>query len=459
MKAVNLIISASWVCPVDAEDKVYADHSVVIHAGEILEILPREKALAEYQPEQHYDLPGQVILPGLVNAHAHSPMVLLRGLGDDKQLMDWLKQNIWPAEKSLVNPAFVRDGTELAMAEMLLSGTTCFAEHYFFPEVTVEVCSKVGMRVNVGLWSGEVETPWAKDVHACMQRGLSVFERYKDEDAKITFSLAPHSPYMIQDDGILRTIAALSHQHSLPVHMHVCEPQEEEKLSMQRHGKRSLQRLADVGLLNEYLIAVHMTQAHQDDLDLFIDSGASMVHCPASNLKLASGFAAVQKLQQAGVNLAIGTDGAASNNSIDMFQELRLAALLAKGVSGDPTALNARRALRMATLGSAKALHLDHCVGSLEPGKQADIIAVDLSDISMQPAHDPYVQLVYAMASAQVSHVWVAGRPLVLQRKLQTLDMDVLRKKAARWSHLTLAHADHFKKADSSDSSTDFRGQ
>jgi 5-methylthioadenosine/S-adenosylhomocysteine deaminase len=358
-------------------------------------------------------------------------MSLFRGLADDLPLMDWLNQHIWPAEAKWVSPDFLRDGTELAIAEMLKSGTTCFSDMYFFPDVTARVCMDAGMRACVGLIMIDFPSAWAQNADEYLHKGLKLHDELRNSDL-ITTAFAPHAPYTVSD-GPFEKIRMYADELDIPVHMHVHETAHEVEASMAQRGMRPLARLANLGLLGPRLIAVHMTQLLPAEIESLAQANISVVHCPESNLKLASGFCPVYGLLKAKVNVALGTDGAASNNNLDMLEEMRIAALLGKGVSGEATAIPAHTALRMATLNGAKALGIEAQTGSLVAGKAADITAIDLSAISSQPVYDPISQIVYTATRDQVSDVWVNGKHLLASHHLATLDEAALREKAVEW--------------------------
>ncbi|MFP5344315.1 MAG: TRZ/ATZ family hydrolase, partial [Gammaproteobacteria bacterium] len=419
MQQIDLIIHARWVIPVEPTG-VLEHHCVAVHEGRIAAVLPSADASMRYRAAETLRLPEHALIPGLINAHTHAAMSLLRGLADDLPLMEWLNRHIWPAENAWVSPEFVHDGAELAIAEMLRGGVTCFNDMYFFPDVTARVAARCGMRANVGLIVLDFPSAWAGNADEYLHKGVTLHDALRDEPL-ITTCFAPHAPYTVSD-APLRTIATYAEELNLQIHMHVHETADEVRQSLERHGVRPLQRLQQLGLLSPSLTAVHMTQLTAEEITQVAQSGAHVLHCPESNLKLASGFCPVDKLIQAGVNVAIGTDGAASNNDLDMWSEMRAAALLAKGVSGDATSVPAAEALRMATINGARALGLENKTGSLQPGKAADMTAVHLGAIETQPLYDPVSQLVYAAGRHQVTDVWVAGRRLLHERTLTTLD-------------------------------------
>ncbi|MGI8738157.1 MAG: TRZ/ATZ family hydrolase [Gammaproteobacteria bacterium] len=431
MQTIDSLINARWVVPVE-QDTVLEHHAVAVDQGRIVDILPTSDADHRYQARYTHRFDGHALIPGLINTHTHAAMSLFRGLADDLPLMIWLKEHIWPAESRWVNEAFVYDGTTLAAAEMLRGGVTCFNDMYFFPEVAARAAVTVGMRACVGLIVIDFPTVYAVNADEYISRALAVHDEYKG-DALITTAFAPHAPYTVSDNA-LRRVRTFADELDIPVHMHVHETADEIGQSIASHGGRPLQRLAGLGLVSPSLLAVHMTQLTDADIEQVAGGGAHVLHCPESNMKLASGFCPVHQLLKAGVNIALGTDGAASNNDLDMFAEMRTAALLAKAVAGDATALPAAAALRMATLNGAIALGLGDQTGSLITGKCADIVAVELDGIEATPLYDPVSQLVYATGRDQVTDVWVAGQQVLEGRRLSNLDEAEVRAKARAWS-------------------------
>ncbi|MDO9371080.1 MAG: TRZ/ATZ family hydrolase [Gammaproteobacteria bacterium] len=429
---IDLLIHARWIIPVEPEGVVHSGHCLAVHEGRILDLLPATEANTRYSAATTLHLDEHALIPGLINAHTHAAMSLLRGLADDMPLMEWLNQHIWPAEAAWVNPQFVQDGTQLAIAEMLRGGTTCFNDMYFFPDHTARVAAASGMRASIGLILIDFPTAWAANADEYLHKGLEVHDAWKDHPL-ITTTLAPHAPYSVSD-APLEKIVMYADVIDRQIHMHVHETRDEIEQGLAKYHMRPLARLHKLGLLSPRLQAVHMTQLTDDEIALVAASGAHVVHCPESNLKLASGFCPLDKLIKAGINVALGTDGAASNNDLDMFSEMRTAALLAKGVSGDATSMPAAAALRMATLNGARALGLGDLTGSLLPGKAADITAVHLGDLETQPLYDPVSQLVYAIGRDKVTDVWVAGQHVLKQRKLTTLDESELVAKARAWA-------------------------
>jgi 5-methylthioadenosine/S-adenosylhomocysteine deaminase len=403
----SLIIESRWVLPIMPNNTVLEHHAVVINAETIVDICPITEAHSQYQASEVIKLNHHVLMPGLVNLHTHAAMNLMRGLGDGVELQPWLQNHIWPAENKLISPEFVYDGAVLAAAEMLSGGVTTFNDMYFFPAAAAEASIKMGLRANLGLVVIEFPTQYASDANAYIKKGLDVRDYYRDQSL-VSFSFAPHAPYTVSDDTFQR-IATLANQVNIGVHTHLHETREELSQSYEMYGLRPLARLANLDLLGPNITFAHCVYMDDVEMRLLAAHGCSIAHCPSSNLKLASGIAPISQYIQYNINVGLGTDGAASNNRLDIFTEMRLAALLAKGQSGDATAVPAYTAIEMATINGAKALGLEDKIGSIEIGKQADLTAVSFSDIEMQPCFDPVSHLVYVAGREQVSHVWVDG--------------------------------------------------
>ncbi|MGQ0441863.1 MAG: TRZ/ATZ family hydrolase [Methylophilaceae bacterium] len=405
-KQADLIIEARWVLPV-VPNCLLENHAVVIQAGEIMAVCPIKEVSQHYQAIETVVLSEHVLMPGFINLHTHAAMNLMRGLADDLPLMPWLQQHIWPAEQKLVSTSFVHDGTLLACAEMLSGGITTFNDMYFFPESAATASLKIGMRANLGLVVLECPTGYANDADSYIQQGMDARDQWREETL-ISFSFAPHAPYTISDSTFQR-IATLAEQVNIGVHTHMHETQNEIQESERTHGLRPLARLHNLGLLGPGLTLAHCVHLNEAEIKLLVECGCSIAHCPSSNLKLASGIAPIHAYTNQGINIGLGTDGAASNNRLDMFSEMRLAALLAKGQSSDATAISAHKALEMATINGAKALNLEEQIGSIEVGKLADLAAINMSAIALQPCFDPVSHLVYVAGREHVSHVWVNG--------------------------------------------------
>jgi len=431
MKApADLLLLPQWVVPVESGGPL-SDHAVVVQDGRILDVLPADAAQARYDAVQTLPLPGRALIPGLVNLHGHAAMSLFRGYADDLPLMAWLNDRIWPAEKKHVSEAFVRDGTLLAAAEMLAGGITTCNDMYFFPKAAGEAFLQAGMRATLGMIVLEFPSAYASDADDYLAKGLALRDELKDEPL-LAFAFAPHAPYTVSDATFGR-INTLTEQLGLPIHTHIHETDDEIRDSLKQYGVRPLERLARLGLLGPNFIGVHAVHVNEAEVGLLAQHGCHLAHCPTSNLKLASGIAPVDRFIRAGINLGFGTDGAASNNRLDLFGEMRLAALLAKGASGDPAVLPAAAALRAATLDAARALNLDSQIGSIVPGKRADLVAVDLHALSGQPVFDPVSHLVYVAGREHVTHVWVDGKLKLNDRRLVNLDIDDLTARAAYW--------------------------
>lgn len=430
-EACDLLIEAGHVVPVQPHGVVLADFAVAVRDGAIVAVLPIADARARFIAAQTVSRPDGVLIPGLVNAHVHNPMTLLRGVADDLPLMQWLQGHIWPIEAAVVAPDFIADGVTLAIAEMLRGGTTCCNENYFFPDVQAATYRKHGFRARVGLPIIDFPTAWARTSDEYFDRAGEVHDQWRN-DPLVATAFAPHAPYTVSDANFER-IRMLADQLDVPVHCHVHETAHEVSEARKTLGQSQIARLDRLGLVNDRLIAVHMTQLTDAEIALCAERGVSVAHCPESNLKLASGFCPVAKLAAAGVNLAIGTDGAASNNDLDMFGEMRTAALLAKAVGEDASAFDAFSALRAATLGGAKALGFEETIGSIEAGKQADLVCVDLGALETQPLHHVVSQLVYACGRHQVSDVWIAGQRKLEARLLVDMDVDAIVANARQW--------------------------
>ena len=433
--SVDTLIHARWVIPVEPHGQVLEHHSVAIRRGRITQLLPSDQARAQLGATLHADhvveLPDHALIPGLVNAHTHAAMSLLRGIADDLPLMTWLKDHIWPAEQRWVSDRFVEDGSLLATAEMLRGGTTCFNDMYFFPGQTARAAERVGIRAVVGLIVIDFPTVWAADAEAYLHKGLEVHDELRHHPL-ITTAFAPHAPYSVSDAPFER-VRVLAEELDLPVHIHVHETADEVGQSLHAHGVRPIERLAGLGLLSPRLVGVHMTQLMPAEITAYATAGAHVVHCPESNMKLASGFCPVAELLDAGINVALGTDGASSNNDLDMFGEMRSAALLGKAVAGDAAALPAETVLRMATLNGARALGLDQEIGSIEPGKAADLTAVHMGALEALPVYHPISHLIYATGRHQVSDVWVAGRRVLRGGELVGVDIKAIADNAREW--------------------------
>jgi 5-methylthioadenosine/S-adenosylhomocysteine deaminase len=436
MQRIDALIRPRWTIRVEPRVVVEEDLALAIDGGRIVAVLPAAEAEQRFAPAARHDRPHHVLMPGLVNAHVHAAMSLFRGLADDLPLERWLKERVWPSEERWIGPELVADGTRLAIAEMLAGGITCFSDMYYYPDVAGEVAAASGMRAVLGMIALEVPTAWASNAEDYIRKGLEVHDRFKGE-ALITTAFAPHAPYSVADATLVR-IRQLADELEVPIHTHLHETAAEIATALAATGRRPLARLHTLGLVTPALIGVHATQLERAEIELLATAGASVVHCPRSNLKLASGACPVAELLRAGVNVALGTDGAASNNRLDLWAELQTAALLGKHAASDATAVPAAAALAMATINGARALNLGDEIGSLVAGKAADVICVSLSGIEHQPVLDPLSQLVYAASRHDVSDVWVAGEHLVADRALVRLDTASIGAAAERWGRRLL---------------------
>ena len=428
---IDILIHAKWIIPVEPEDTVYENYALAVKNDKIVALLSSKDAKRKFKAKEELTLENHALIPGLINAHTHAAMTLFRGLANDLPLMDWLNNHIWPSEKKWISPVFVKDGTKLAIAEMIRSGTTCFNDMYFFSDNTAEVCVNIGMRAVIGLIVIDIPTSWASTSDEYITKGEYIHDTFK-HNPLISTAFAPHAPYTVSDDSLKR-IAVLAEELDVPIHMHIHETNDEIEQSIKQYGKRPLSRLSNLGLLSSRLIAVHMTQLEKNEIDELKRTRVSVAHCPESNLKLASGLCPIGELQKNNINVCIGTDGAASNNDLDMIGEMHTAALLAKGVSNDCICSDSHTTLRMATLNGAKALGLNKLIGSLKKGKQADVVAIDLNQIETIPLYEPLSQIIYAADRRQISDVWIAGKRLLENRELTTLKYEELLENSKLW--------------------------
>lgn len=432
LKTVDTIISPEWIIPIIPANKTLSAHSVVIDGGLIIDIISTDEVAKKYKATNHLKLDNHVLMPGLINTHTHSPMSLLRGMADDIPLMQWLNEYIWPMEKRWLSEDFIVDGTELALAEMIKSGTTCFNEHYFFMNQIAKTTDQAGMRATIGGMVIDLETNFANHFDQYIEKAIA-FNKTCKQYSTINFSLAPHSPYAL-DDEQLTVIHKLSLELDCSVHIHLHETTDEIDQSIKKYAMRPIERLGKIGMLSSKLLAAHSIHLTSDEIQVLSETQTNVVTCTECNLKLASGFCPVSKLTAAGVNVAIGTDGPCSNNDLDMFSELQTLTLINKALSKDLTTLPAHELLRMATINGAKALGLDKIIGSIEKGKQADLIAIDLDYPATQPTYNPASQLIYAASRDQVNYVWCNGRLLLDKKQLTTLDESLILSKTRQWS-------------------------
>jgi 5-methylthioadenosine/S-adenosylhomocysteine deaminase len=440
MQQCDTIILPGWVIPVEPHSVVLPDHAVAISDGKIVDVLPASEIKHRFRPGLVVQRPEHVLIPGLVNAHTHAAMTLFRGYADDLPLERWLRERIWPAENRWLSAEMVRDGTRHAIAEMLLGGTTCFSDQYFFPEIVAESAVELHVRAVVGTPVIDFPTPWAANASECLARGAElVHDRYA-EHALISSCFAPHSVETVSDEAFAE-LRVMADQLDTRIQIHLHESQAEIDRSVAATGMRPMERLAGLGLISSSLLVVHGVHLSTAEISELATARASIAHCPRSNLKLADGIAPIARYLVAGINVAIGTDGAASNNALDMVDEMKTAALLAKAVQQDASAIPAATALRMATLGGATALGLADSIGTIERGKWADLTCIDLRHFRSRPLYDPISQLVYAATSLQVGDTWVAGRHVVENGMLTQVDGAEILSRTSEWQERIAAHA------------------
>lgn len=430
--AADLRINPRWIIPVQPAGAVLEDHAVLIQGDRIAAVVSNQEANERYRAKETINLPDHVVLPGLINMHGHAAMALFRGMADDLPLMTWLSDHIWPAEGRFVDAAFIATGTQLAMAEMLRTGTTTFSDMYFFPEIAAQVAHDAGMRAQICFPLLDFPTIWGSGPDEYFDKGRAIIEQWRD-DSRIMPAIGPHAPYTVSN-GPLKTARTLADETGARIQIHLHETAFEVTEALRQDNQRPVQRMADLGLLGPDTQCVHMTQIDDSDIRALTSSGAHIVHCPESNLKLASGLCPVQQLTDAGINVTLGTDGAASNNDHDMFGEMNTAAMVGKVVAGDAAAVSAHQTIAMATLNGARALGRKDELGSLEAGKLADLIAVDLGDPFLQPVYDPASHLVYSNHGRQVTHSWIGGIPQVQNGQLTRIDVPDLMLRAREWS-------------------------
>ena len=429
-REVDLVIHARYVVPVEPAGMLEW-HALLVEGGRIVAVLPSSAVAQAWAPREVVDLRTHVLMPGLVNAHAHSAMSLLRGVADDQPLKSWLEQHIWPREGRHVSPEFVRDGTLVACAEMLAGGITCCNDMYFYPDAAARAYEETGMRAMLGLPVLDFPTAYAPDADGYLRAGLAARDAHK-HSPRLAFSLAPHAPYTVGDASFAKVVT-YAQELDLPIQTHLQETAHERDDALRDTGATPLARLDRLGVTGPSFVAIHAVHPGPGDVELLARQACHVVHCPASNMKLASGIAPVAAYVDAGINVALGTDGAASNNRIDLFGEMRLASLLAKVASGDAAALPAAAVVRMATLGGARAIGLEARIGSLAPGKDADVIAIDLAQPALAPCYDPVSHLVHAVGRENVTDVWIEGERLVADRRMTRLDPAAVTARAAAW--------------------------
>jgi 5-methylthioadenosine/S-adenosylhomocysteine deaminase len=430
LRTVDLVVSNGTVVTVDAARRVIADGAVAIDQGRLVGVDGRAAIEGRFRGRETLDAGGGLVLPGLVNTHGHAPMVLFRGVADDLRLMDWLQKYIFPAEKSNVTAEFVKAGTRLAALEMIRSGTTTFADMYYFEDQVAEACDEAGMRCVAGETLIDFPAPDNKTIPEAVAYAERFLKRWAGHP-RVTAAVAPHSTYLAGPET-LKAAKALADRYQAPLLIHLSESSVEQAQVQERYGKTPTEHLRDLGFLRRGVLGAHGVYLSASDRRLLEQVGVGISHCPQSNMKLASGAAPVREMLAEGLRLGLGTDGAASNNDLDMFEEMATAAFLAKHASGDPTVAPASAVLEMATLGGARALGLEDRLGSLEEGKRADLIVIGMAEPRMHPLYDAASHLVYAAKGADVRHVVVEGRVILKDRRVLTLDEAAVVQEADR---------------------------
>jgi 5-methylthioadenosine/S-adenosylhomocysteine deaminase len=430
-KPVDLIVSGGTIVTMDAARRVIDDGAVAVLSGKIVAVGKRADISRRYTARETIDATGRVVMPGLINGHTHAPMTLFRGLADDLDLNEWLTKYIFPAEAKNVNEEFVRAGTRLGLAEMIRGGTTTYCDMYYFESAIAEETARAGMRGVLG--ETVIDFPVADN--KTWEQAMAYTERFVAKwkgNKLVTPAIAPHAPYTVSEDH-LKQVRDFSQRTGAPVVIHVAETRKEVEDITRDHGASPVDYLARIGLLSDKTIAAHVVHATDEEIGVLKRLNVGVVHNPQSNMKLASGVAPVPQYLRADVALGLGTDGAASNNDLSMWEEMDTAAKLHKVATGDPKVVTALEALEMATIRGARALHLEREIGSLEEGKRADLIVVDLDDLNQVPLYNIYSQLVYATKAADVRTVVVEGRVLMRDRKLLTLDEESIKRDARQW--------------------------
>ncbi|MDC0127282.1 TRZ/ATZ family hydrolase [Methylophilaceae bacterium] len=430
-KNVSAIISASWIFTSGPEDQLLSDYAVVIENDKIIDLVSQKKVFDEYEANNNYQLNNHILIPGLINAHTHSAMSLFKGFADDLPLQDWLNNHIWPAEKEFVNSSFVKDGSILALSEMIKSGVTTFNDMYFFPDATAEAAKELEVRGNIGLVVLDFPTNYATDPEDYLVKGFEFRDKWRNEEL-ITTSIAPHAPYSVSDEAF-SLINTYSEELGINIHTHLHETQWEIEDSIDKYGITPIQRLNNLGIIGPSLVAAHCVHLNDQDMAILAKNKVNIVHNPSSNMKLGSGIADVAKMLKQNLNVSLGTDSSASNNRLDIMEEMRLAALISKGSSMLPESIPAKEAIKMATINGAKALGLDSEIGSIEKNKKADLVAIDLSTIENQPLYDPLTTFVYSSSRSDVSYVWINGKIKLMDKKLINMDEERIIQLAKKW--------------------------
>ena len=428
---VDTIINSRWILPIKPKNKVLENSSIVINNSVILDIDSTDIINNRYESKNLYNLNDHCVMPGFINNHTHLSMSLFKGIADDLNLDEWLRNEIWPLETKHVNEEFVELGSKLAIIELIKSGSTCFNDMYFFPEVTAYASLELGIRASLGLITIDFPSNYAQNSGEYLEKGLAIRDKLKNETL-VSFTMAPHAPYTVGDDT-LKKIFTLSNELDLPVHMHIHETENEIKESIKKYNQRPIERLMKLGLINPNFIGIHAVHLNSTDISILSKNKANLVSCPISNLKLGSGIpnATLQNLEK--INLSFGTDGSASNNKLDILSEARLGSLLLKGISKDATKFNSNTVLECLTINAAKSLGMENIIGSVEKNKAADLIAINFKKITSQPIFKPVSHIVNATDRENISHSWVNGKCIMEDRNVLTIDENLINQKVQRF--------------------------
>ena len=430
-KNVSTIISAPWIYTSNIDSELLFNYSLIIKDDKIIDLVTQDKVFDEYEADNTYELADHILIPGLINTHTHAAMNIFKGFADDLPLQEWLNDHIWPAEKKFVGTSFVKDGSVLALSEMIKAGVTTFNDMYFFPDATAEAARELGIRANIGLVVLDFPTNYASDPEDYLLKGFEFRDKWRNDEL-ITTSIAPHAPYSVSDEAF-RLVNTYSEELGLNIHLHLHETEWEVADSIKTYGVTPIQRLNNLGIISPSLLAAHCVHLNDQDTAILTKGKVSIAHNPSSNMKLGSGIADVAKMLRQNLNVSLGTDSSASNNKLDIMEEMRLAALLIKGTTKSPELLPASQAIKMATINGAKALGLDLVVGSIEKNKKADLVAIDLSSIENQPIYNPLSTLVYSSSKSDVNYVWIDGEIKLKEKKLVGLDEEYIKQLAKKW--------------------------
>jgi 5-methylthioadenosine/S-adenosylhomocysteine deaminase len=430
-KRADLIMAGDYVVTMDELQPVIQNGAVAIDNGKIVAVGPADQIMSKYRATRVLSGQGKVVMPGLINGHTHLAMALFRGLADDLTLNDWLQNHIFPAEAKFVNPEFVRIGVQLACWEMIRGGTTTFVDMYFYPDVEARVIEQCGVRGVIAPSTIDFPSPGFTGWDDSFASAVSFVKRWKGKNPRIIPALGVHAPYTVSPEHLTQAMEAAK-RLKVPISIHVAETQTEVDDILNRYGNRPVNHLNSLDFFEAQTIAAHMVYPDAAEIQLLAAKGVGVIHCPSSNLKLASGVSPVPQLLKAGVKVGLGTDGAASNNDLDMWEEMSLAALLHKGVLKDPTTMPAQTVLNMATLGGAGAIGLDRQIGALTVGRRADVIQVRLDEPNMIPTYNIISNLVYAAKANDVDTVVVEGKLVMLHGEVLTLDIEQIRADVAR---------------------------